>query len=224
MLIDSPTSASGNRFLLLYLVTSSSLAFFSESRIRSLTERIGHGRLRELIETIGSVINARMNRVNSDQKSAPRPNPITFKGPTTPVEVSPEAARAYIAGIYYLILPVDVTFVELILTHELAYFKHVHPIYPFLDRKEFEQKAFSYDLVQLLSSNAAFSALYHTVLALGFQYTEGGSFEAGQGKAWKLYQVALGLFSDILLPRESLVNLQALTAMVRGRSFVQLFR
>lgn len=89
-----------------------------------------------------------------------------------------------------------------------AYFKHVHPIYPFLDRAEFEQKALSYDMLHHLSSNAAFSALYHTVLAMGAQYTEGGSFEAGQGKPWKLYQVALGLFSDILLPRESLVNLQ----------------
>jgi hypothetical protein len=95
-----------------------------------------------------------------------------------------------------------------ILTHDIAYFGHVHPIYPFLDRGEFEQKAFSYDLPHHLSSNAAFSALYHTVLALGFQYTEGGSFEAGKGKTWKLYQVALGLLSDILLPRESLVNLQ----------------
>lgn len=91
---------------------------------------------------------------------------------------------------------------------QTAYFKHVHPIHPFLDRAEFEQKALSYDLLHHLSSNAAFSALYHTVLAMGAQYTEGGSFDAGQGKPWKLYQVALGLFSDVLLPRESLVNLQ----------------
>ncbi|QGA14992.1 hypothetical protein EYB26_002648 [Talaromyces marneffei] len=171
--------------------TSSSLAFFSESRIRSLTGRIGHDRLRELIETIGSVINARLNRKDEDTKTMFRFSPITFKGPSTPVEVAPEAARVYIE----------------------AYFKHVHPIHPFLDRAEFEQKALSYDLLHHLSSNAAFSALYHTVLAMGAQYTEGGSFEAGQGKPWKLYQVALGLFSDILLPRESLVNLQALTAM-----------
>ncbi|KAF3392026.1 hypothetical protein DPV78_010755 [Talaromyces pinophilus] len=171
--------------------TSSSLAFFSESRIRSLTSRIGHDRLRELIEAISSLINARMNRKDEDTKPVFRFSPITFRGPSTPVEVAPEAARTYIE----------------------AYFKHVHPIYPFLDRAEFEQKALSYDMLHHLSSNAAFSALYHTVLAMGAQYTEGGSFEAGQGKPWKLYQVALGLFSDILLPRESLVNLQALTAM-----------
>lgn len=94
------------------------------------------------------------------------------------------------------------------LIYDTDYFKHVHPVYPFLDRGEFEQKAFSYDLSRNLSSNPAFSALYHTVLALGAQYTEDGSFEAGEGKPWKLYQVALGLLSDILLPRESLVNLQ----------------
>ncbi|OKL61256.1 hypothetical protein UA08_03395 [Talaromyces atroroseus] len=169
-------------------IASASLAFFSESRIRSLTERVGHPRLRELIETIGSVINLKMNRKNNEQQAIPQRPPITFKSPEVPEKVSPEAAKASIT----------------------AYFTHLHPIYPFLDRSEFEQKAFSYDLPHHLSSNAAFSALYHTVLALGFQYTEGGSFEAGKGKTWKLYQVALGLLSDILLPRESLVNLQEL--------------
>lgn len=85
-------------------MTSSSLAFFSESRIRSLTGRIGHDRLRELIEAIGTVINARMNRKDEDTKTLFRFPPITFKGPSTPVEVSPEAARAYVAGTHYLIL------------------------------------------------------------------------------------------------------------------------
>lgn len=54
----------------------------------------------------------------------------------------------------------------------------------------------------------AFSALYHTVLALGCQYTGEGSFDPGKGQAWKLYQAALGLLPDVLLPGEMLVNLQ----------------
>lgn len=94
------------------------------------------------------------------------------------------------------------------LTPKLAYFEQVHPIHPFLDRKWFEEKAFSPQLSQFLSSSAPFSALYHTVLALGCQYQEGGTFEPGKGKTWKLFQIALGLFPDILVPRESLVNVQ----------------
>jgi hypothetical protein len=89
-----------------------------------------------------------------------------------------------------------------------VYFDQVHPIYPFLDRRSFEEKASNRDLPAYLAQNPAFSALYHTVLALGCQYTEGGSFEIGKGKAWKLYQIALGLFPDLLLPREALENLQ----------------
>lgn len=94
------------------------------------------------------------------------------------------------------------------LTRKLAYFEQVHPIHPFLDRKEFEEKAFSPQLPRLLSSSPPFSALYHTVLALGCQYQEGGAFDPGKGKAWELFQTALGLFSDILVPRETLVNVQ----------------
>jgi hypothetical protein len=81
-------------------------------------------------------------------------------------------------------------------------------MYPFLDRKVFEQKAFGAQLPNHLATNLAFSALYHTVLALGCQYTEGGSFDPGKGKAWKPFQVALGLISDVLLPSESLLNVQ----------------
>lgn len=83
-------------------------------------------------------------------------------------------------------------------------------MYPFLDRSEFELKAFDDGLPQLLASNPPFSALYHAVLALGCQYQGGGSFEPGRGKAWDFFQVSLGLMPDILIPRENLLNLQAL--------------
>ena len=88
--------------LYFFAATSSSLAFFSESRIRSLTSRIGHDRLREIVEAIGSVINARMNRKDEDTKTMFRSSPITFKGPSTPVEVAPEVAREYIEGQHHL--------------------------------------------------------------------------------------------------------------------------
>ncbi|KAH8689526.1 fungal-specific transcription factor domain-containing protein [Talaromyces proteolyticus] len=172
-------------------VASASLAFFSESRIRSLSERLGHSKLRDLIEAIGCVINARMNRSNDIYEWKGPGAMIKFKSPATPEQVSAEAAAGYIA----------------------VYFEQVHPIYPFLDRQSFEEKAHSRDLPTHLSASAAFSALYHSVLALGCQYTEGGSFETGKGKAWKLYQIALGLFPDLLLPREALENLQTIFAL-----------
>ncbi|KAK2684476.1 hypothetical protein QWA68_016280, partial [Fusarium oxysporum] len=96
---------------------------------------------------------------------------------------------------------------------DIAYFKRVHPIYPFLDRQQFQGQALNPDLDQLLEASPAFSALYHTVLALGSQYCQGGSFEPGVGKAWDLFQVSLGHIADLIVPRESFENLQALTAM-----------
>lgn len=81
-------------------------------------------------------------------------------------------------------------------------------MYPFLDRNDFEQKAFRPDLLHYLEACPPFSALYHTVLALGCQYIEGGSYDPGNGKEWRLFQVSLGLFLDILVPRETLVNVQ----------------
>lgn len=89
-----------------------------------------------------------------------------------------------------------------------AYFKNLHSIYPFLDQQDFKNCALGPDLPDLLNANPAFSALYHTVLALGCQYHEGGAWEPGKGKAWKLFQVALGLIADILLLQDQLLGVQ----------------
>ncbi|KAE8131080.1 cytochrome P450 [Aspergillus pseudotamarii] len=134
------------------LVCSSNLAFFSDRKIQSLTQKLGNSRLKELVDCIEAVI-------------------------------------------------------------EGLYFKRIHPMYPFLDRQSFEETAFSATLTQTLETTPAFSALYHAVLALGCQYHDGGSFDPGKGKAWKFFQMSLGLMADILVPRESLLSLQALTAM-----------
>ena len=90
----------------------------------------------------------------------------------------------------------------------LAYFSQVNPQYPFLEYNDFIKDTTRSDLSAYLAASPAFSALYHTVLALGCQYTDGGSFDPGKGKAWKLFQVALGLMADVLLPPESLTNVQ----------------
>ncbi|BDD59561.1 hypothetical protein MAP00_004757 [Monascus purpureus] len=167
-------------------VASSNIAFFSESRIRSLSIRLGNDKLREVVERIDEYINARMNPSNKSSSWI-----IQFRGPSSPIQVSKEATASYIG----------------------AYFDQVHPTYPFLDRNDFECKASRPDLPQYLEACPPFSALYHTVLALGCQYTEGGSFDPGDGEAWKLFQVSLGLFLDLLVPRETLTTVQAITAM-----------
>ncbi|KAJ5857262.1 fungal-specific transcription factor domain-containing protein [Penicillium solitum] len=166
-------------------VTSSSLAFFSERRIRSLSQQLGNDRLNQLVETIESIIRSRL------LAQGPSSSPISFKHPSDIEQVSLERIRLYTD----------------------SYFNQLHPTYPFLDRHTFEDKVFGPSLSEDLCANSAFSALYHTVLALGCQYHEGGAFDPGNGKAWKLFQVSLGLVSDILMPRGTLMGLQALIAM-----------
>ncbi|KAF6807600.1 fungal specific transcription factor [Colletotrichum musicola] len=88
------------------------------------------------------------------------------------------------------------------------YFTGLHPVYPFLDRDEFEAEASSADLDDALSQNSAFSALYHGILALGSHLLQGGSFQGGEGRSWELFQVAQSLMVDIILPRESIESVQ----------------
>ncbi|KAN0096609.1 Fungal specific transcription factor domain containing protein [Hyaloscypha variabilis] len=169
-----------------YYVGSSGLAFFSEKRISSISKHLGHTKFRDHIETLAALIGSRMNRNGPAFGSA-----IKFTGPTPALQVSFGTAKSYIA----------------------AYFTHVHPLYPFLDRKNFEEKAFSTEPVQHAQGSPHFSALYHAVLALGCQYQDGTTYDPAEGMAWKLYQTSLGLLSDILVPREALVDVQAVTAM-----------
>ncbi|KAH9209023.1 fungal-specific transcription factor, partial [Leptodontidium sp. 2 PMI_412] len=167
-------------------VESSGLAFFSEQRIASITERPGHNRLQENIKSLAAAIHSRMNRnIN------PADFVANFNGTSSPVHVPDDHAKLYIN----------------------AYFNQVHPVYPFLDRAHFESQALAPGRDQLLKTSTAFSALYHTVLALGCQYQEGGTFDPGKGTAWRLYQISLGLLTDILVPREALANMQAIISM-----------
>ncbi|EAW17097.1 fungal specific transcription factor domain-containing protein [Aspergillus fischeri NRRL 181] len=143
-------------------------------------------KLNELVETIESVIRSRLLAEGPSSISL-----VTFGKPSDIEHVPLDKARLYVD----------------------SYFRQLHPIYPFLDRKDFEDKVFGPNRSELLSSSCAFSALYHAVLALGCQYHEGGAFDPGNGRAWKLFQVSLGLVSDILIPREALMSLQSIFAM-----------
>ena len=94
-----------------------------------------------------------------------------------------------------------------------AYFERAHPLHPFLDRTVFEEAVSSPGFSHGLSHNKAWLALYYAVLALGCRISGGGSFEAGKGKSWRLFATALVVFPDILMLPDSIIVLQALTAM-----------
>ncbi|KAJ2895706.1 fungal-specific transcription factor domain-containing protein [Zalerion maritima] len=158
------------------LVSSSSLAFWSERNIANISEQLGSSRLQELIEKIDDILSERV--FNGPQ--------ILFQESKDEVVVSEPNARKYIQ----------------------AYFNYIHPMYPFLDRDEFEQIAFSPALIK--SSNPPFAALYYAVLALGCQYCAGGSFDPHRGHSWTIFQKALSLVPAILVPRDSLLTVQSI--------------
>ncbi|RYP89999.1 hypothetical protein DL770_003844 [Monosporascus sp. CRB-9-2] len=168
-------------------VPSSTVSFFSSDRVTSLADRLGTESLRELVENLDDLIKKRVC-----QKQTSRWDGIGFQKPATPVMVQPQMAKAFIE----------------------AFFEHIHPVYPFLDREDFTVQAFDSYLDDVLQFKPAFSALYHSVLALGSQFSQGGSFVPHAGQAWDLFQVSLGKLSEILAPPVTLVNLQALTAML----------
>lgn len=103
----------------------------------------------------------------------------------------------------------DVTLIPCI----LAYFTRAHPLYPFLDRKAFEDALSAPTFSQELQHNKAWLALYNAVLALGCQLCGEGSYQPGRGKAWALFSTSMFVFPDLLSLPDSILVLQALTAM-----------
>ena len=77
--------------VLLLQVTSSSLAFFSEHRIHSLSQLLGNDRLNELVETIESVIRSRLLAQGPSSISL-----ITFKKPSDIEQVPQDKVRLYV--------------------------------------------------------------------------------------------------------------------------------
>ncbi|KAF2994322.1 hypothetical protein E8E14_001319 [Neopestalotiopsis sp. 37M] len=164
-----------------------SLTFFSDARLEQLSKRLGNDKVKQLCSRISSVIRHRVQQ--HDELSA---NSLRLTaGSVFEASTSLTEASGWIQ----------------------SYFDHVHPFYPFLDRNTFESLASSPNLPQSLVQDKAWSALYHSVLALGCQAMGGGSFEAGKGEAWRLFSVSLGLFPDLITLPDSLTVLQAMAAM-----------
>ncbi|KAG6355169.1 hypothetical protein INS49_004250 [Diaporthe citri] len=166
--------------------TSSGLAFFSERKVELLTRKIGNSRLRDLIVGIDTALRSGLLTQTDTEIS----QSLLLSGLRS-VQVSPDEAAIYIN----------------------ENFHGTHPVFPFLDRKSFEQKVRHIGLASTSNTSPQFLALYHAVLSLGCQYHEGGSLEPGKGKACDLFLVAMSHVSDNKHLGDSLVSLQALTAM-----------
>ncbi|KAM5372391.1 hypothetical protein ACJA88_009140 [Fusarium oxysporum] len=94
-----------------------------------------------------------------------------------------------------------------------SYFDQVHPLYPFLDRASFENRARSSRVGDIGSVDPAWCALYHAVLGLGSLYHECGSFDAFSGTAWDIFRVSLDFFPRIVFGQINLATVQAMAAM-----------
>ena len=89
-----------------------------------------------------------------------------------------------------------------------AYFDTVHPVYPFLCPDTFRARALGQNLTQSLTADKSWAALFYTIVAIGCQNNDGGSFEAGVGEAWSYFERSLSYFQDLLFGRGSLTAVQ----------------
>ncbi|KAL2815129.1 fungal-specific transcription factor domain-containing protein [Aspergillus granulosus] len=166
-------------------VPSSGIAFFSSKRVDSLVKRLGNTHLRELVHQIDKTIRTRL-------LARPEKEISLYSLVKSPIqlEIDPDATN-----------------------HIQRYFEVLHPVYPFLDRRSFEEKVASSNLLHVLETDYAFCGLYYAVLALGCQYNGFGFFIPENNRAWRLFQMGLSRLDRILMLPESLANLQAVTAM-----------
>ncbi|OAX81013.1 hypothetical protein ACJ72_04649 [Emergomyces africanus] len=167
-------------------VPSCGLAFFSDLKVTSLNQKIGNCRVQDVVQRLYDFILNRLGLLESSEWP-----PIHFDRPAKIDRITTEEATKYIQ----------------------AFFANLHPVYPFLDRKDFEAQAFDPNLTETLHQNPVFSALYHSILALGSQFLGEGTFEPGKGRSWELFQVALSHMPDIILPRDSIESVQSIYAL-----------
>lgn len=94
-----------------------------------------------------------------------------------------------------------------------AFFDEVHPFYPVLDRRTFEQTAFGSNAHTELTANPAWCALYFAVLTLGCLNSEGGTWFGGEGREWEFFTVCLARMPDLLFTHRNLTTVQAFLFM-----------
>ncbi|KAJ5359707.1 uncharacterized protein N7496_012120 [Penicillium cataractarum] len=178
------------------------MSFFSDLRLDDLSARLGHDGLKSLVAQISGMVKSRVEVLHRNLG----PSSIWNQSGDVP-RLSPQRARHLINS---MPLPIQNSTPVLNLKSKLVYFENIHPLYPFLDRDEFEARAFAPTSEAGHANELAWTALYHTVLALGCEFDDGGSFTPGEGEAWSLFKVALDLYPRILLLNTELLEVQAL--------------
>ncbi|KAJ5805825.1 uncharacterized protein N7503_003427 [Penicillium pulvis] len=157
------------------------MSFFSDLRLEDLSARLGHDALKSLVAQISGMVKSRVEVLHRNLG----PSSIWNQSGDVP-RLSPQRARDLIS----------------------IYFENIHPLYPFLDRDEFETRAFA-PTETGHANELAWTALYHTVLALACEFDGGGAFTPGEGEAWGLFKVALDLYPKVLLLNTDLLEVQA---------------
>lgn len=181
------------------LVSSSSLSLLSDSDIRLISEKLSNARFGDLIEFFSDSMNKRLHR--KDNKFYPQ---VSFKPPLHSVKLSTEQRAEHIS----CDLALPRALIIQILTTLTAYFAHVHPLFPFLLRSEFDQQVLNHDMEETPGLDTSFFALHNTVLAIGSQLNGYGSFEPGEGMSWQLFQSSLSCLGEITCSKPSLLSIQ----------------
>ncbi|KAF9885321.1 hypothetical protein FE257_013038 [Aspergillus nanangensis] len=170
-------------------VASSTVAFFSESKIRALSSILGHDRLHSVINGLDDALSTKLKGFAGSPVELPAAG-----SPSTKAEITDE----------------DILHAE---AYTESFFQYVNPMYPVLNRREFEKFVSRPDLNDVLVKNVAWKALYYGILALGSMYHNGGSFLPGEGLSWKFFQASLNLMPELLLIRRTIETAQALIVM-----------
>ncbi|PYI03995.1 fungal-specific transcription factor [Aspergillus sclerotiicarbonarius CBS 121057] len=175
------------------------ISFFPAKRVRAISDRLGHGRLDQLLDEIRAVVATKVKN--------------TCAIPQAYIQRHRDVGRIH-----------DLPSPDIVGGHIAAYFDTVHPIYPFLCPDTFRGRALGPNLTQSLIADKSWAALFYAILAIGCQNNDGGSFEAGVGEAWSYFERSLSYFQDLLFGRGSLTAVQALIAMAIFSSTVSAFQ
>ncbi|KAL4812201.1 fungal-specific transcription factor domain-containing protein [Aspergillus spinulosporus] len=166
---------------------SPNISFFPAKRVHDISRELGHNRLEHLLEAIRAVIAARL-------KSA---SPLVTSGVAGDTGLGAENMHRLVKG------PAVEEYIS-------TYMELVHPFFPFLCSKGFQERAAAPSLIQDLAASKSWACLYYAVVAVGCQYCDGGSYEARGGTSWAYFEQAMSYSKDLHYPRISLTSVQAI--------------
>lgn len=162
------------------------VTFFSDNKLLHLSKQLQNNKVDELLGQISSLVQSRLPRHETASSK-----PLQLARENRGIVLSASEASLYLE----------------------AYFTRAHPLYPFLDRKAFEDALLAPTFSHELQHNKAWLALYNAVLAMGCQLCGEGGYQPGRGKSWALFSTSMSVFPDLLSLPDSIIILQALTAM-----------